>query len=63
MADMSKYGIPMVTYKLQQPIRSKQFNHKMFADSFDINFLIQDEAILLYHCQNSPFIDPEHGLI
>ena len=35
----------------------------MFAEFFDFNSLIQDEAILLCHYENSPFIYPEYGHI
>ena len=32
-------------------------------ESFDNNPFIQNEAILPCHCENLPFIDPEHGQI
>ena len=32
-------------------------------ESFDNNPFIQSEAILPCHCENLPFIDPEHGQI
>ena len=60
---MSKDDIPMVTYKLQPPIRSKIFNHKKFVESLDINSFIQDENIIPCNCENSPYKDSEHGHI
>ena len=60
---MSKDDIYMVTYKLQQTIRCKLFNHKKFVESFDINSFFQNETILPCYCESSPFIDPEHGHI
>ena len=51
----------MVTYKLQESIRSKLFNHKKFVESFDIELFIQNEIILPGACENSLFMDPEHG--
>ena len=57
-SDMAKDDIPTVAYKLQQPIRSKIFNHKAFVKSFDINsFIIQNETILSSHCKNPSFVD------
>ena len=60
---MSKDAVPMVTYKLQQSIRSKLFNHEKFVESFNINTFIQNATILSCHCENSPFNDPEHGYV
>ena len=60
---MSKDAVPMVTYKLQQSIRSKLFNHEKFVELFNINTFIQNATILSCHCENSPFNDPEHGHI
>ena len=42
---MSKNDIPVFTYKLQQPIKCKLFNHKKFPESFDLNSFIQNETI------------------
>ena len=39
-SDMSNDDIPMVTYKLQQPIRPKLFNPRKIVESFDINSFI-----------------------
>ena len=63
LSDMFKDDIPMVLYKLQQPIRSKLFNHKTFVKSYDINSFIQNETILSSHCKNSLFIEPAYGHI
>ena len=60
-SDLSKDDIPLLTFKLQQPIRFKLSNNKMFVESFDINSFIQDEAILTCRHENSLFIDPERG--
>ena len=49
---MSKDDIPMVNYKLQPTLRSKLFNYAKFVESFDINYFIQDETIILSHCEN-----------
>ena len=62
-SNMSKDDIPMVTYKLQPPIRSKIFNHKQFVESLDINAFIQNEAIMPCNCEDSPYKDSEHGHI
>ena len=62
-SSMSKDDIPMVTYKLQPPIRSKIFNHKKFVESLDIESFIQNETIIPCNCQNSQFKDPDHGHI
>ena len=51
LSDLSKDDIPMVIYKLQQPLRFKLFNR--------INFFIQNGNILLCHHENSPFLDPQ----
>lgn len=53
----------MVTYKLQKTIRFKLFNHKNLVESFNNNFLNQNERNLSCHCENSIYIDPEHGPI
>ena len=53
----------MVTYKLQKTIRFKLFNHKNLVESFNNNFLNQNERNLSCHCENSVYIDPEHGPI
>ena len=45
LPDMSKNDIPVFTYKLQQPIKCKLFNHKKFPESFDLNSFIQNETI------------------
>ena len=60
---MSKDDIPMLTYKLQPPIRSKIFNYKKFVESLDINSFIQKETIIPCNCENSPYKDSEHGHI
>ena len=44
-SDISKDDIPMVTCRLQKPIRSKWFNHKKFVESFNINLFIQTASI------------------
>ena len=52
-SDISKDDIPnlpMVTYKLQQLIRSKLFNYKQFVESFDVNFFTQDKTMLPCKC-------------
>ena len=49
------------TYKSQQTVRSKLFNYKKFSESFDIYFFTQNQTIPTCHCENLPFIDPEHG--
>ena len=58
---MSKDDILMVTNKLQQPIRSKLFNHKHFVRSFDINSFIQNGIILQCHCGSLPLLGPRNG--
>ena len=58
---MSKDDTPMVTYKLQQPIRSKLFNHKVLVELFGINTFLQNATIPPCHCKNSPFIDLDRG--
>ena len=60
-SDMSKDDTPMFTKNLKQPVRSKLFNRKNFVKSFDINFFIHNETILPRLCENSPFLNPEHG--
>ena len=46
-SDMSKDDIPMVTYKLQNPGRSKLFDHKKIVKSFEISPFIQNASILV----------------
>ena len=55
LSDISKddiTNIPMVTYKLEQLIRSKLFNHKEFVKSFFVNFFTQDKTMLSRKCEN-----------
>ena len=58
---MSKDDILMVTNKLQQPVRSKLFNHKNFVRSFDINSFIQNGIILQCRCGSLPLLGPGNG--
>ena len=39
---MSKDNILMVTYKLQEPTKSKLFNDKKFVEFCDINSFLQN---------------------
>ena len=49
------FNLPKIlTSKMFQPIRYKYLNHKSLT-------LIPDQSILRCHCENSLFIDPEHG--
>ena len=59
---MSEDDVPIVIDKIRT-IRSKLFNHKTLVESSDINSFIQNETILPYHCENSPFINSEYGHI
>ena len=47
---MTKDDIPMVTYKLKEPIRAKIFNHKAFVNSLDINNFIRNKESLPCNC-------------
>ena len=60
LSEMSKDNSLMVTYKLQEPTKSKLFNDKKFVEFCDINSFLQNESILPCQRENSPFIDPKH---
>ena len=60
LSEMSKDNIVMVTYKLQEPTKSKLFNDKKIVEFCDINSFLQNESILPCQRENSPFIDPKH---
>ena len=60
---MSKDDTSMVTCKLDQPIRSKLFDQNVSVESFNINTFLQNGAIPPCRCENSPFIDADHGSI
>ena len=59
---MTNKEIPMVTYKLQAPIRAKIFNHKTFVKSLDIDKLLLNND-LPCQCEHSKYKDPNHGHI
>ena len=56
---MSKDDIPMVTYELQKPVRSKLFSNKKFVESSH-QLLYPKLNHLPCHCESSPFIDPAY---
>ena len=60
---MTKANIPMVTYKLQTPIRDKIFNHKTFVKSLDIDQFLLNRNSLPCQCEHSPYKDPNYGHI
>ena len=60
---MTKDDIPMVTYKLKEPIRAKIFNHKTFVNSLDIEAFIQNKESLPCNCEHSVYKDPFYGHI
>ena len=60
---MTKEDIPMVTYKLMDPIRSKLFNHKTFVNSLNIDEFLLNKESLPCHCEHSSFKDPNYGHI
>ena len=55
---------PSVIYNLSSTIRSKIFNYKQTVNDIDINDLnTYGTNLPSCECQNSPFVDPDHGHI
>ena len=62
-SELSVSDIPMITYSLKNPIRSKIFNHKKFAQHLDIEEFLANRNSIPCACENSPFKDPHHNHI
>ena len=65
-AELSTNDIPMVTFSLKNPIRSKIFNHKTFAQHLNIAEFLADQNSIPCSCENSPlktFKDSHHNHI
>ena len=56
----TKFSIPMVAYKLQNPIGSEIFNFNKFVKNLDVDAFLGDENTLPCNCDNSPFVDTHH---
>ena len=54
---------PTVVYDLTNPIRSNIFNFKSFVANLDVEEVTANPESLPCHCNNSPFIDKDHGHI
>ena len=54
---------PTIVYELTDTIRSKLFNYKKFVQSIDVDSFLSDDTILPCDCENSPFLNHDHGHI
>ena len=52
--------MPMVTYKLTQPISTKFFNFNGFVNNLDLDLFLTNPDSLPCKCNNSPFADRHH---
>ena len=54
---------PTVVYQLSDTIRSKLFNYKEFVQTLDVDSFIANPGILPCDCDQSPFVNHDHGHI
>ena len=54
---------PTIVFQLSNSIRSKIFNYKTFVQSFDVDSFIDDNNSLPCDCEDSIFINDDHGHI
>ena len=54
---------PTIVYTLNDPVQSKIFNHNHFVNHLDVNAFLNDNSIYPCSCNNSPFVDKDHGHI
>ena len=59
----NKFEKPIVIYKLSHNIGSKIFNFNKFVSNLNIAEPINDLSVLPCNCENSPFVDKNHGHI
>ena len=59
----NKFEIPMVCYKLHEPIANKKFNFNNFVSSLDVNLFLNDHTSLPCNCEHSLFKDNHHNHI